>query len=581
MEHGNTQLSNSDSRNIINQFEKIEYIDNIIFNVAMYFDKNKNFIDMVNDDKNFATIMTTFLANSISYTPSEPEKEFLKTLSTTTPEALPAAETTTQEPSPQAETTTHKASPQPVGGQRVGGQPKNSRRVKCQVQEAKNETDQEETHKSALSNGFNPVNLFKFITFFLVSIFFLYQSMDVYQKYKLQYMVDSYEFESFLNMRPDMNPAEYEDTMAINSQIVTNNTHFFENQKAQEELVKWMKRRQKIFSLSNTVTRITNTLGLPEKLPENIQSAVETMINSEYSLPRSKTFKTCYLTSTSQNNNTALAKNGEIQKYQPNVVFECGREAHSTKPFENLNRYGAMAYYFTEIFLPQNLHNDYYNFMEEVERGILSYEVEYNCNIGTIVNIKLAANMVYYVNDISTNLYNYVRADDNNNGDDQSMVKTVMTPQSFLRSKLSHLMYKVMASVTSVTGTSEKILVEYLKVYFEHKAKMEQIRQMQLNTPSKLSSQALNIVSKVWSPSNEEKDVIKSITTEVINSVKNNQGGSLEKHWRYKTYAEFFNLFDIVLKGKEEGERNKSIQTLAENYARATVVQKTGLGNNV
>lgn len=471
----------------------------------------------------------------------------------------------------QDQNTHHQLQEEPVG------EPVEEEQLVNQVINDMSNAENPNTFTGYLYGIFQKIKFKAFIVFFLVASHLLYQTMDDIERYKMKYMVDSYEFQTFLNMVPGATEGEVGQLLAYNTEVEVNNTNFFKNQEAQKELLKWLKKREHIFSPDRAVERIKEHLGLSDdKLP--IEVALDELMTSEYSLPKSILFKQCYLGNETQAaalepaaqaaqaaaveaaNETAdtAQANKAIVKYDKKKVVTCLEESLEIKDkFRNLERYGVMIMYLMDSILPQNLGQDIKDFLSETGQAVLEYEATYNDKISKTLSIKIAVNILYYIVDVLNNM----KARSDMIEKDDTVAFDPMVFEYGLPGTFARVIYNSLHSVFNLNSEHEQILMRYLKGHFAEKARIEEIRQMKHNTRSNLIGQSLSIVKKTFSGDD-------TFITNSLESLSNLQGETYGTFSKYKTYEGFFRLFEIIMtpvKKEDEKGRLKEIKDQLES----------------
>jgi hypothetical protein len=435
------------------------------------------------------------------------------------------------------------------------------------------------TFTGYLYKTFQKIKFKAFIVFFLVASHLLYQTMDDIERYKMKYMVDSYEFQTFLNMVPGATEGEVGQLLAYNTEVRFNNTNFFKNQEAQKELVKWLKKRENIFSPYSAIERIKDHLGLSDDLPE---VALKELMTSEYSLPKSILFNECYLENVTQAAEPAAADTANqtpdaaqdtkaIVKYDREKVETClGKSFAINDKFRNLERYGVMIMYLMDSILPENLGQDIKDFLSETGQAVLEYEATYNDKISKTLSIKIAVNILYYIVDVLNNM----NARSNMIEKDDTVVFDPMVFEYGLPGTFARVIYNSLHSVFNLNSEHEQILMLYLQGHFAEKARIEEIRQRKYNTKSNLIGQSLSIMKNTLSRDG-------SFITNSLESLSNRQGATYGTFSKYKTYEGFFRLFEIIMtpaNGDENGRLEKiqaQLQKIGESAGKHLLIGRT------
>ena len=481
----------------------------------------------------------------------------------------------------QDQNTHHQLQEEPVG--EPVGEPVEEEQLVNQVINDMSNAENPNTFTGYLYGIFQKIKFKAFIVFFLVASHLLYQTMDDIERYKMKYMVDSYEFQTFLNMVPGATEGEVGQLLAYNTEVGVNNTNFFKNQEAQKELLKWLKKRETIFSSPQlAIERIRKHLGLPDdKLPK---VALTELMTSEYSLPKSILFKKCYLGNETQaaalepaaveaaNQTADAAQATAIVKYDKRKVVTCLKESLEIKDkFRNLERYGVMIMYLMDSILPKNLGQDIKDFLSETGQAVLEYEATYNDKISKTLSIKIAVNILYYIVDVLNNM----KARSDMIEKDDTVAFDPMVFEYGLPGTFARVIYNSLHSVFNLNSEHEQILMRYLKGHFAEKARIEEIRQMKHNTKSNLIGQSLSIMKNTLSGDD-------SFITNSLESLSNLQGETYGTFSKYKTYEGFFRLFEIIMtpvKKEDEQERleeiKKQLKSIGDSAGKHLLIGKT------
>ena len=420
----------------------------------------------------------------------------------------------------------------------------------------------------------NFTHLSKYVVIFLVVFHVIFQYIGVANRHQLMYMTDSYAFEKFLNMEPSMNQTQVVEVMEVNRQIYNNNTFFQEDEKAQIELVKWVRQRAGV--VDKFKTTLSLKIGQPsqEKIYD-IHGVLNVMLNSEYSLPKSNIFKTCYLKTIQAHDNesnNAPANKGQTQGYDESLVQKCADSAFLQE--SGTQRYHSIVSCLVEIFWPEPMKAELNDFLLETEEGIKEFDSKHGIQTTQIISIKLASNILYLVNDVLDTFIPGVETQEQ--GQEQ-----VQEPISWgIRSTLSHFTYKILVSMMSF-GDNERTLMNAMKIHFENKANLEIINYDVKTTKGHLFKQAtetfLNkkgLEALYQLAVNFKTEDAKSVVKSTLSNVADDQLVPINNYWKYKIYSQIFDVFADILENKDVSDKIKVIIELGQKHLLVTAARE-------
>ena len=397
------------------------------------------------------------------------------------------------------------------------------------------------------------------------------------------YMTDSYAFEKFLNMEPSMNQTQVGEVMEVNRKIYNNNTFFHENHDAQEALVEWVRQRAGVVDkFKTTLSTLSSKIGqTSQKEIIDIQHVLNVMLNSEYSLPKSEEFKTCYLNLNVHSQlkkgfepageMKLIAERGQTQGYDESLVKKCADSAFLQE--SGIKRYHSIVSSLVQIFFPEPMKAHLNDFFHETEEGIKEFDSKYGIQTTQIISIKLASNILYLVNDVLDTFIPGVETQEQ--GQEQGQ-----EPKMGIRSTLSHFTYKILVSMMSF-GDNERTLMNAMKIHFENKANLEIINYDVKTTKGHLFKQAtetfLNkkgLEALYQLAVNFKTGDAKSVVKSTLTNVAGDQLVPINKYWKYKIYSQIFDVFADILENKGVSDKITEILDLVQKHLLVTAARE-------